>query len=192
MRTTESPRGDWRLQPAGLLDVPFIYELALQGCEEGAYCEAYLSPGGRVSLLARLLKTALLGGKGLLRNLPESGRLLLLSQGQRAAGFCWLLPAPGLSAARIDMFSLASPYQCGGGGTAMLRALLQALPAEHILLAECTPYAAGMKRLLKRNGFRRDRQSRVQHGCVGLDVYRYQSPAAQPHADRARSQTAVA
>ncbi|NWK77229.1 GNAT family N-acetyltransferase [Aquitalea sp. LB_tupeE] len=97
----------------------------------------------------------------------------VLKDNENLYGFAWLECASRQhnGIVTLKMFSVRQDMNGMGIGKTMLELIEARLPKCWVLRAECTPYAKGMKALLRHSGFKRERQSIVPMGCHGLDVY---------------------
>ncbi|WP_353851326.1 GNAT family N-acetyltransferase [Aquitalea sp.] len=103
---------------------------------------------------------------------PNTSSLLVYANMNSLLGFAWLSRYAGEEPEiSLSMFGLSPEYMGKGWGKLFLEKIESVIPRGQSLRAECTPYAQNMKTMLKRNGFRRLRQSIVPAGCRGLDVY---------------------
>ncbi len=160
-------------RPAGLLDIPSIYQLAQLGSVAGVYADAYLDGIGHVLLLKQLLLACLSFWFSEAFDGDSLSPLSVLEHDGEFVGFAWVQQAMGQAPLLVNvlMLSIAPKYVGMGCGRTLLDKVVQRLPKGAVLRAECTRYADGMKALLRRSGFARRRQSLVRPNCLGLDVY---------------------
>ena len=84
------------LKKAGLLDIPLIFRLMLEGSITGSFSDRYLQNAGHLSLLARIL-SALIHRPRWMRKHSSFAETLLLRQGELEIGF------PRISGYRKDL-----------------------------------------------------------------------------------------
>ena len=147
------------LKKAGLLDIPLIFRLMLEGSITGSFSDRYLQNAGHLSLLARIL-SALIHRPRWMRKHSSFAETLLLRQGELEIGFVQLAhntPAFDDQVTTIELFAIAKAHQNQGLGSRTVAALMTALPPNAVLVAYCTKYSRAMQHVLTKLHFKRDK-----------------------------------
>lgn len=170
------------LRPASLLDVPLLFDLMLEGAEQGAFADRFLRRTGSVHLLRYLLTQLLKHRLHTVRNwLPHrtdapqapEWQMILPADPARPTvepiGFLRLRHDATTGMKVLVLYAIAPPHRGQGHGTAVLRSLVAAQPSGTVLLVHCTKYARAMQHLLKKLRFARNPRA---PGVLGLEEYR--------------------
>jgi len=168
------------LRKAGWTDVPFLYELMLDGSLQGSFADRFLTARSHVALLRYLLRgvksSRPLNG---LDGLVEHARVttLIFDTADRPLGFVrcgtWR-SADGCFHAEILNCAVAASCRGAGIGGQMIRRYLERLPDDTEVTAHCTKYARAMQATLKRLHFKR------QRAAGRLECYRMTAGASEP------------
>jgi len=146
----------FEFRKAGLLDLSFIYREIMDGCENGAYSDAFLSLRGSAHLFRMLLLNLLPVGK--LFGQRKLYEFLILRRGRDAIGYAGIYTSTQdvepTGCVIIGFFGIAREYRRKKYGTLMMRRLIDYLPADVRIAAYTTRYADNMHRVLAKTGFR--------------------------------------
>ena len=156
--------GDIQFRKAGLLDVPFLFGLMLDGSLAGAFSDSYLRDAGHFELFKMVLGTVFVRPLWMTKHPPRVQTFLLRSNGLDV-GFIQLDHSAGTlerPVSTIALFAIAKEHQNQGLATQALSTLIVTLPHHAILEAYCTKYARAMQHVLLKLHFKRDK-ARVQN-----------------------------
>jgi hypothetical protein len=163
MKLTSKARGDRRaagnFRRPTILDIPFLFDLFLDGSSSGSFTDKHLSAMGHVTLLLRLMReivwTPHLQALRSTSVRDQIRFLIFLSEGQEA-GFVRSknrLRSEGLSEVTILTCAITPSRRGVGIGTEMLRQFLELQPDADRVVVFCNKYARRMQRCLKRLRF---------------------------------------
>lgn len=163
---------------AGLLDLPFIFDLVLDGSSAGSFSDTYLTRKGYVKILLLLLSSLRIF-RWIFRSKQRD--LLLFVKNDVPVGFMQIESSikPNGDAYRYIMTCAIAPALRGNRyGREMIELLVKRCHANTEICAVCTKYARAMRRTLMGLHF-----ARKSIG-LGLDAYSYQTFANNEAADR--------
>ena len=151
----------YQFQFATLLDLPFIFELMMDGSEQGAFTEKFLGGKGGVNLFAYITFGILSKWKwNTKKELRPSW--ILIKQAESVIGFMNIqtLQLQNDRPTKIlGVFAVSPIHRGQGHAVGALRQLIGSQPSGTTLLVHCTKYARGMQHVLKTVGFRRNRRA---------------------------------
>ena len=154
MQTLELSEG-YALRPASVLDIPFIFDLMMNGIELHVFGSRYLFGTGSVRLLAMICGGVM---AGMISHTPNQGWMILSLAGADI-GFMELA---GVMETRdttlISLFAIIPFCRNAGHGSRVLRLLVDAQPTGATLLVFCNKNARAMQHMLKKLHFVRNRQ----------------------------------
>lgn len=143
---------------AGLLDVPFVFDLMLEGSVAGSFSDQFLAvKTGARKLLWMLLRDIALKSWRTPRT-PLAG-WFVARHGQQPIGFVHVYSTSESSAGsaiELALCAVSPALRNQGYGTAVIRALIARYPPGTTLTVHCTKYARAMQHILKRLGFLRN------------------------------------
>ncbi|WP_218509591.1 GNAT family N-acetyltransferase [Variovorax sp. dw_308] len=141
---------------ATLLDVPLLFELMMDGSENGAFTDRFLTGTGMFRLMLLIVVGVFrsrwwLGSRGL------TAWTMLDAQGETIGFMNTKSGVDGKGAATTVLVHLAfkPEYRNMGFGAAAVKAFLAAQPDGAIVTVYCTKYARAMQHLLKTLRFKR-------------------------------------
>lgn len=152
----------WRLRAAGLLDVPLIFELIMEGSQAGAFTDHHLSHTGSPRLLFSLL-----GRIAAQRFLPDRARggwqVIEGASGEPVGCLQTRQPRDASQPWDLALLSIIEAHRNRGLGTQVVEHLLAELPPDRVLRVHCTRYARAMQHILKKERFQRRRDVVAPH-----------------------------
>jgi hypothetical protein len=155
MNTLELGEG-YALKPASVLDIPFIFDLMMNGSELYVFGNLYLSGTGAVRLLAAISLGVVIG----LISRNSSERWLILSLKGADIGFVKVTEVVEARATTlISLFAIIPARRNLGHGSRVMRLFAGAQPAGATLLVFCNKQARVMQHTLKKLHFVRNRHS---------------------------------
>lgn len=162
--------GNLEFRRAGLLDVPFIFDLMMEGSVAGSFSDRFLAvkTGARKLLWMLLRNIALKSWRT--PSTPLAGWFVVRS-GQQSVGFIQIFSASEAnvgSAIELALCAISPALRDQGYGTAVLRVIIASYPTGTTLTVHCTKYARAMQHILKRLGFIRNPRA-----GFGVEQYRY-------------------
>ncbi len=149
-------KADFSLRSASIFDVPFIFNLMLQGAEEGAFTEKFLGRKGPQRLLWHVFTSVLL--KNWRFKPPPLIDSWLVVTRATGEGLGFLKTTTSTDCHQdwhLDLLCIAPKYRNNGIGTAVTREFITRVPDGVSVQVHCTKYARAMQHILKRNGFHR-------------------------------------
>ncbi len=152
---------------AGLLDIPFIFDLVLDGSVAGSFSDRYLKRQGYLSILFLLL-TSLRSLSWIFRT--KKRELLLFMRSDVPVGFIqieWTNTKAGIPCCYVTTCAIAPVYRGNHYGRDMIELLIARAPVGTEIWAYCTKYARAMQRTLKNLHFVR------RTAGHGLDAYSF-------------------
>ena len=146
-------RKDFQFRKAGVLDLPFIFNLIIDGSIDGSFTECLLTSSGTIFLFMYLL----------LRLLPlpfvirKYNKIKIFKNEQNDLGFLDSSEEKKLNSQKIELCAIKHVFRNNGVGTLMIQLYLESLPKNIEVQAYCTKYAKTMQHILKKLGFRRSK-----------------------------------
>lgn len=159
---------------AGLLDVPFVFDLTLEGSVAGSFSDQFLEvKKGPMKLLWMLLRDIVWKSW----RIPSASLAgwFMVRHGQKPIGFVHLYStgeSGADSAFELALCAISPALRNQGYGTAMIRAIIARYPPGTTVTVHCRKYARAMQHILKRLGFLRNPRAGFP-----VEQYRYVIPA---------------
>ena len=149
-------KADFSLRPASIFDVPFIFNLMLEGAEEGALTEKFLGRGGPQRLFWYVFTRVLLEN-WLFKQPPLIGSWLVVTRATgEDLGFLNTTTSTDCHQDwHLNLLFIAPKYRNNGIGTTVIREFITHVPDGVSVQVSSTKYARAMQHILKRNGFHR-------------------------------------
>lgn len=149
------------LKEASFFDVPFIFNLMMDGSQLGAFSDTYLSGTGALQLFLTIFIGVLLR-----RDWPPRSGLraawLVISRTDKEFGFMKIValePEGGRANKYISLYAIDSALRGQGHGRAVLQRFVNTLEDGSNVVVNCTKYARRMQHILKAVGFTRNPKS---------------------------------
>ena len=142
---------------ASLLDVPFIFDLMMDGAMNGSFSNVFIKCKGSPQLLWFIL-TGIISQKFF----PKSSlvqfrwQLVLDATGKEVGFFKTSIEVAQIF--HLELLAIVQNRRNFGIGTAVVRDIISKLSSEAHLHVHCTKYARAMQHILKRNNFSRKHQ----------------------------------
>ena len=155
---------DYKFRKAGLLDIPFIFELIQEGSLNGFFNDYLMTSKGYIFTLVELYLDVLRPLRALLRK--EDIKLLIFTLNDQDLGFI-KIQFHFTGEQEICLCAITPPLRNHNHGSQMIRMYLDTLPTGTVVIAYCTKYARAMQYVLKKLKFQRDKKSFPQ------ECYRY-------------------
>jgi hypothetical protein len=160
---------------ASLLDIPFLFDLYLDGSSSGSFTDKHLSGRGHMVLLYELFRSIVKsrvspGSAGEPRGLV---RFVVYVQDGQETGFVRardLRTPDGRTETTILTCAIARSLRGTGTGERMIRRFIDESPGTDRFVAHCNKYARAMQRCLKRLHFVRQPHHPPQE-CYVLDPH---------------------
>lgn len=168
-QSVRAPTSEGHFVYAGMLDLPFIFDMVLDGSSAGSFSDTYLTRRGYVKILL-LLITSLHLFRGIFNT--KKRELMLFIKHDIPVGFIQVesQTKPGGNEHRYIMTCAIAPQFRGNRyGREMVELLIARCDAHTEICAVCTKYARAMRRTLM--GLRFVRKSIG----LGLDAYTFQT-----------------
>lgn len=143
---------------ASLLDVPFIFDLMMNGSELGAFSDSFMKGTGGFHLFWWIVRGIFAQSRSP-KPFANSADWHLISIKNKQIGFMKVITsyAPdGDSIKYISLFALAPKYREQGHGTAALKSFVDAQTKGTTIIVHCTKYAKAMQRVLRKLRFIRN------------------------------------
>lgn len=153
---------DYKFRKAGLLDIPFIFDLIQNGSQIGSFTEEYLTSKGWVHSLRMLILDVLAPHRNI-----EHGRydikLLLFIINNKEVGFMRIDRFTDQDIYGIDLCAIAPENRNQKLGSQMIRMFIEDLPSGAEVVVYCTKFSRAMQHILKMLKFQRDKKTTVLH-----------------------------
>lgn len=147
---------DYKFRKAGLLDIPFIFELIQEGSLSGFFNEYLMTSKGYIFTLVELFQDVLYPLRRMLRK--EDIKILIFTLNDQDIGFIKI--QFHLSGEQeICLCAMTPSHRNHKHGSQMIRMYLETLPTGAVVIAYCTKYARAMQHVLRNLGFQRDKNS---------------------------------
>lgn len=153
---------NYEFRKAGLLDIPFIFNLIQDGCEMGSFTEKFITSKG----WGRILKILFLDVLAPHRNIEHEGydtKLLVFTLNDEEVGFMKIDRFTDRDIYEIELCAVAQEYRNQKIGLQMIRMFIEDLPSGATIVAYCTKYSRAMQHILKMLKFQRDKKPSVLH-----------------------------
>jgi RimJ/RimL family protein N-acetyltransferase len=165
------------LAPMRLAHIAAIFNLIQDGSAAGHFTPVYTLPHYMAGLAMQLFSLLLRNRITLPDGSVHRARTRVLLDGGRFAGFIILLD--GEASVHVYMCAVRAALQRQGHGRWMLAQAIAAVPAGHVVVADCLPASLAMMAVLRKCGFAR------ALGPVRGGARRYVRLVAPPRAQRA-------
>ena len=149
------------LQNASVLDVPFIFELMMEGSQRGAFSDSFLSGTGSLQLFLIIFIGVLLR-RAWPRRFGLRASWLIVTIGKEALGFMRVVTLQQTAEQvhkEVSFFALDPRYRGKGHGKKVLQLFIRNLGEGSTVVAYCTKYSRPMQKILKAGGFTRNPKS---------------------------------
>lgn len=162
---------DFTLRTASIFDVPFIFNLILEGAEEGVVTEKFLEMKGPQRLLWTVISGVLLQTR-LFKQPPFLANWYVVTRTNgEDLGFLKTTTSTDCHQNwHLDLLFIAPKYRNNGIGTAVIREFITHAPNGVCVVVNCTKYARVMQHVLKKSGFHRKHLVMQGHS---LEQYAY-------------------
>lgn len=149
-------------EKAGFLDIPFIFQLLLEGGIAGSFSDRYLIGAGHFKLFMRITDLVAPWPRWLTwkRTVPRAPALQIVRDGDDDVALVQIAfntTAFGDPHATLVMLAVAQKQKNKRYGTQIVQALVRDLPELGMMDVYCTKYARAMHRILYNLHFKRDR-----------------------------------
>ena len=142
---------------ANFLDVPLIFQLLLEGAEDGSFSDVFVTRTGSRKLFGvifRGIATQLFQAKN--TNSQYEWQVISNDDGVEV-GFLKVCKGRGVCKdSHLELFALSPAHRNQGLGTAVLENIASEVPGDGHLYVHCTKYARAMQHILKRHGMKRN------------------------------------
>jgi hypothetical protein len=158
------PGRQW-FRKAGLLDLPFIFELIHEGAKNGGFSDFLIFSRGQVFLLKKLL-VELFPLPIFLRRKPNGRRYSIFMLDDEAIGFVALEDTEkgGHVDRHISECAISESYQGQKHCWNMIGLIVAGAPEVHSFSALCNKFAVAMEVVLRKHKFRFQRSIKVDGG----------------------------
>lgn len=152
---------------ASLLDVPFIFDLMMDGAMSGNFSNAFIKRQGSAQLFWFIF-TGIISQKLLSKSSPVQFRWqLVLDITGKEVGFLKTVIYSSVEH-HLELLAIAQKSRNLGLGTSVVRDIASKLPNEAHLHVHCTKFSRAMQHILKRNNF-----ARTHRALQGYSVEEY-------------------
>ena len=143
---------------ASLLDVPFIFDLMMDGAMNGSFSDAFIERKGSPQLLWAIF-TGIISQKFLSKSSPMQFRWqLVLDITGNEVGFLKTSIHTLEAVCHLELLAIVQKRRNLGIGTSVVRDITSKLPNQAQLRVHCTKFSRAMQHILKRNDFSRTHQ----------------------------------
>ncbi|MFJ2989267.1 GNAT family N-acetyltransferase [Collimonas sp. NPDC087041] len=156
---------DTSIHDAGLLDIPFIFDLIVRGSMDGSFTDAFISSSGYFTILSSLflshrffLKLKSICSRNDERFYHMRKELLIFSDHGEPIGFLQVINYQDKNNnfyKLIDLCAIKYGLRGQGYGKCMISKFLEMQPPDTEIRAYCNKYAKGMQHIFKKMHFRR-------------------------------------
>ena len=147
---------DVGLRKASLLDVPYVFELLLEGAFFGAFSASFMLPNGTMRLLYYVFKlwfNQFSWG----RRSYQPAALLMLNKQDKDIGFTYLQEVKVGEKKNtflvLSLMSISKEYRNQKIGTEVVNKIYNAIPPGDSMAVACTKYAVVMQKILRKLKF---------------------------------------
>ncbi|WP_394756644.1 GNAT family N-acetyltransferase [Rhodoferax sp.] len=158
---TKNSHQEYSSVKASLLDVPFIFDLMMNGCELGAFSDRYMKGTGGIRLFWFILR-GIFTQSSSARSIADRSNWYIFSMKRKEIGFMYIETSQatnGTAVRHVALFGIHPRYRSQGHGTAVLKLFIVAQPTGTSILVHCTKFARAMQHVLKRLRFIRNPKS---------------------------------
>ena len=160
MASTSCPvsGNQYALTKVSLLDVPFIFDLMMNGSELGVFSDSFMKKTGGFDLFWWIFRRIFAQSKSY-KPLAKRSDWHLIFMNTEQIGFMRIKTSytpNGDAIKHVFLFALVPQYRNHGHGTAVLKSFVDAQPKGTKIFVHCTKYAKAMQHVLKRLRFRRN------------------------------------
>ena len=164
---------DYKFRKAGLLDIPFIFELIQEGSLNGVFNESLMTSKGYIFTLFELYLDVLRPLRIMVRK--EDIKLLIFTLNDQSIGFI-KIHFQFTGEQEISLCSITPPHRNHKHGSQMISMYLETLPTGTVVIAYCTKYSRAMQQILKKLKFQRGKNSSLN------ECYRFTKNSQALHA----------
>jgi len=153
---------DYKFRNAGLLDIPFIFDLIQDGSQMGSFSEKHMTAKG----WGRMLRMLILDVLAPQRNIKHDGydvKLLIFTLNDEEVGFMKIDRFTDYCLYEIAFCAIAQEHRKQKIGSQMIRMFIEDLPSDAAVIAYCTKYSRAMQHILKMLKFQRDKRTSILH-----------------------------
>ena len=146
---------------ASILDTPLIFELMMNGSENGAFADRYMAGTGGVKLLLFIM-LGIIGLEKFPNKEKINSRWIIISNSKNPIGFMnsrTINSSDKNSENLIAIYAISPRYRNLGHGKAALKLFIQNQPDNTTIIVHCTKYARAMQHILKKLRFQRNPKS---------------------------------
>lgn len=148
---------DVGVRKASLLDLPFVFELLLEGAFFGSFSEAFMLPTGTFRLLYMVFKLWF-NQYTLFRKNYHPAALLMLIKGKKEIGFLYLEEIMVREKSNkhlvLSLMSVMKSYRNQKIGTKVVGRIFDSMPVGATMVAGCTKYSSVMQKILRKLKFK--------------------------------------
>lgn len=158
--------GNYQLRKAGLLDIPFLFELIQECSLEGAFSENLMTSSGYLMVLGRLMKD-ILQTPHLFKQEADRHQILIFTRDRKEVGFLhYSTSLDDQPPSRIiELCAISPEYRNQNIGSLMLREYIDSLDDSTQVQVYCNKYSRAMQHILVKLKFRREKKClRVERG----------------------------
>jgi hypothetical protein len=142
---------------ASLLDIPFIFELLLEGAFIGSFSSSFMLPNGSVKLLFFSFKLWL-NQFGWGRKSFHPKTLLMFTKDKKDVGFVYLesviFGGQKTNYLILSIMSISKSFRSKKIGTNFIENLYQCIPPGSVIAVSCTKYSVVMQKILRKLKFK--------------------------------------
>ena len=142
---------NFQFRKANLLDLPFIFNLLIDGSREGSFTDRFLTGAGTSSiftfLFLRLFPFTASWGKF------KRFKILIFIKKQTELGFLIFNVSGNIQV--IEFCAIEHEHRGQKNGTLMIKLFIETIPKNSEIAVYCTKFARPMQRVLKNLGFSR-------------------------------------
>ena len=142
---------------ASLLDIPFIFELLLEGAFFGSFSNSFMLPNGSIKLLFTIFKLWF-NQFGWGKKRFHDNTLLMLTKDEKDVGFVYLeYLSPGEKKPNyliLSIMSIAKDFRNKKIGSSFIANLYKCIPPDTVMAVSCTKYSVVMQKILRKLKFK--------------------------------------
>lgn len=154
---------NYRFRKAGLLDIPFIFDLVQDGSQIGAFAEKFMASKGW-GLTLRMLIFGVLTPHRNIKLGGDDTRFLIFTLNNKEVGFMKIISRfTDRYIYEISLCAVAQEYRNQNIGSQMIRMFIADLPSGAEVVACCTTYSRTMQHILKMLEFQREKKTSILH-----------------------------
>lgn len=153
---------DLTFHRAGILDIPLIYELMLDGAVAGAFSEDFVQRTGSTKLLGFIARSVVMQYFQLGNSRFSYEWLVINISSGEEVGFLKLRKSmPTHLDRNLELLAVSPAHRNKGIGSTVLNRLETEVPSGGKLYVYCTKYARAMQRILKTQQLKRNTKFHV-------------------------------